>query len=135
MNALWTFLRRTQGRRRLNWVDWLSYGYLALGVLVILLPVLWIGLNSFKSQTQLEKNDLSLLPNDFVRVARGTINDRDGKRFIILQNLPDWVLNWHSLSDEERGEHDALGFVESRRDRDAVGAMRHLVDRQAHATA
>ena len=135
MSAVWSFLSRTHGHRRLSWVDWASYAYLLIGVLVILLPVLWIGLNSVKSQTQLEKNDLSLLPSDFVRVARGTIHDESGKRFVILQNLPDWVLTWGALTDEERAALDPEAIVNARSNDEYYILRSHLglVDQQARA--
>ena len=53
MSASWTFLTRTQGRNRLTWVDWITYLYLLLGFLLIFLPVCWLILNSFKTQSQL----------------------------------------------------------------------------------
>ena len=75
MSAVWSFLSRTHGHRRLSWVDWASYAYLLIGVLVILLPVLWIGLNSVKSQTQLEKTTLVFCPAILFawRVAQSTM--------------------------------------------------------------
>ncbi len=60
---------------------------------------MWIVLNSFKSAFQLDKQDLSLLPTDFVRVARATVNDADGKTIFIMADLPDWVLNWKDLDE------------------------------------
>ena len=112
MTAVWQFLSRTQGRGgRLTLGDWLSYSYLVLGFLVIFLPVMWIVLNSFKSAFQLDKQDLSLLPTDFVRVARATVNDAGGKDIFIMSDLPDWVLNWKDLEDEERNGIDVNGFL------------------------
>lgn len=112
MSAVWGFLTRTQGRGgRLTWTDWLSYGYLILGFLVILLPVLWLGLNSIKTQFQIESQDLSLLPGDFDRVARATVNGPDGREIFVIADLPDWVLNWSDISDEERADQDIAGFL------------------------
>ena len=102
----WAFLTRTQGRGRLTWVDWLTYIYLAFGFLLILVPVLWIVLNSFKTQFQLERQDLSLLPSEFTQVARATVYGPEGRSTFIVEDLPDWVLNWRSLEDEQRAEFD-----------------------------
>ncbi len=112
MSAVWDFLSRTQGRGgRLTWTDWLSYAYLILGFLVILVPVLWLGLNSIKTQFQIESQDLSLLPGDFERVARATVNGPDGREIFVIGELPDWVLNWSDLSAEERADQDVDGFL------------------------
>ena len=84
MTAVWQFLSRKQGRGgQLTLGDWLSYSYLLVGFLVIFLPVMWILLNSFKSAFQLDKQDISLLPTDYVRVARATVNDVNGKDIFI----------------------------------------------------
>jgi alpha-1,4-digalacturonate transport system permease protein len=56
------FLTRTRGRQRLHWTDWLSYGYLLLGLLLMFGPVIWLALSSFKTQTQLLEFPPSLLP-------------------------------------------------------------------------
>ncbi len=111
MSTVTQFLGRTRGRGRLDWTDWLSYGYLFLGFLVIFLPVMWIGLNSVKSQFQLEKQDTALLPSDFVRVARATVEGPDGREILVLSDLPDWVLNWSDLSDEEQAGRDVEGYL------------------------
>ena len=113
MTAVWQFLSRRQGKGgRLTLGDWLSYSYLVLGFLVIFLPVMWIVLNSFKSAFQLDKQDLSLLPTDFVRVARATVNDADGKTIFIMADLPDWVLNWKDLDEGERSGMDVDGLLQ-----------------------
>ena len=113
MSNVWTFLSRTQGRGRLTWTDWISYAYLLLGFLIIFLPVLWLGLNSVKTAFQIEKQDISLIPGDFERVARATVNGPDGRSIIVLPDMPDWVLNWGDLSPEERAQQDVTGFLAS----------------------
>ena len=121
------FLSRTRGHGgRANWVDWISYAYLIFGFLVILLPVTWIVLNSFKSQSLIEKQDLSLLPNDFVRVARATVNDTDGKRFVILSDLPDWVLDWQGMDPDERALFDVQALLDSLEGDAFYAARSHL---------
>ncbi len=111
MSAVWDFLSRRKGRGRLTWVDWLSYGYLALGFIIILVPVFWLGLNSVKTQFQIESQDLSLLPGDYDRVARATVNGPDGREIFVIADIPDWVLNWTDLTPQERAEQDVAGYL------------------------
>ncbi|WP_342361836.1 carbohydrate ABC transporter permease [Terrarubrum flagellatum] len=56
------FLMRTRGRGRLHWSDWFVYAYLAIGVLVVALPILWMFMSSIKSPGALVENDPRLLP-------------------------------------------------------------------------
>lgn len=111
MSGVWDFFTRTQGRGRLTLTDWLSYAYLSLGFLIILVPVLWLGLNSVKTQFQIESQDLSLLPGDFERVARATVNGPDGREIFVVADLPDWVLNWSDLSAQEQADRDVGAFL------------------------
>lgn len=106
-----SFLTRTQGKGRLSWVDWITYIYLAFGFLLILLPVLWIVLNSFKTQFQLERQDLSLLPSEYAQVGRATVYGPEGRTMFIADGLPDWVLNWRSLDEAEKATHDVDAFL------------------------
>ncbi len=64
------FLTRTRGAGgRLHWTDWASYAYLALGVVLMFGPVVWLALSSFKTQAQLLEFPPSLLPYGQVTVA------------------------------------------------------------------
>jgi alpha-1,4-digalacturonate transport system permease protein len=56
------FLTRTRGRRRADLTDWLSWGFLALGVFLMLGPVLWLALSSFKTEAGLQEYPPTLLP-------------------------------------------------------------------------
>lgn len=60
------FLTRTAGNRetaqRFGLQDVLAYGYLVLGVLMILVPVLWTLFSSIKSETAVDSFDTRLLP-------------------------------------------------------------------------
>lgn len=60
------FLTRTRGSfdkaERFGMADFLAYGYLALGVLIILIPVLWTVLTSLKPERAVENFDTRLLP-------------------------------------------------------------------------
>lgn len=127
MSASWTFLTRTQGRNRLTWVDWITYLYLLLGFLLIFLPVCWLILNSFKTQSQLEKQDLSLLPSEYTKVARATVYGPEGRSIIIIDELPSWVLNWRSMSTEERQAHDLTELL-SQYSGDEFYALRSALD-------
>jgi alpha-1,4-digalacturonate transport system permease protein len=69
------FMTRTRGRERADWTDVLAYTYLALGVIIVLLPVIWMGLSSIKSQRALVENDPRMLPYDQV-----TVTSADGAR-------------------------------------------------------
>ncbi|WP_425040094.1 carbohydrate ABC transporter permease [Primorskyibacter sp. S187A] len=110
MSAVWSFLTRTQGRNGPSLTDWLAYAYLLVGFLLIFIPVMWLALNSVKSAFQLEKQDIALLPSDFERVGRGTVNGPDGREIVIIDGLPDWVLNWRDLSDDEKADRDTAAF-------------------------
>jgi alpha-1,4-digalacturonate transport system permease protein len=111
MSATWTFLTRTQGRNRLTWVDWITYLYLLFGFLLIFLPVCWLILNSFKNQSQLEKQDLSLLPSEYTQVARATVYGPEGRSIFIIDELPQWVLNWRGMTTDERQAQDVPGLL------------------------
>ncbi|MBB4277459.1 carbohydrate ABC transporter permease [Rhizobium mongolense] len=54
------FARR--GRTRLDVTDWLTYGFLVLGLLIMFTPVAWVVLSSFKTQANLQEFPPSILP-------------------------------------------------------------------------
>jgi len=62
MPSAWAFLSRRRGDIRADWTDWVTYAYLGLGVLVMLLPVLWVVLSSFKSEANLQGFPPTVLP-------------------------------------------------------------------------
>jgi len=135
VTAVWDFLSLRQGRSRATWVDWVTYGYLILGFVVIALPVMWIVLNSFKSQFQLEKQDLSLLPADYARVARATVYGEDGSDIFVIGELPTWVLEWDDLNRSERAERDVAGFLADREGREFYALRSHLGQTTGQARA
>lgn len=55
-------LRMTRGRKRLDVTDVLSYTYLALGVLIMFGPIVWLILSSFKTSGEIVKFPPRLLP-------------------------------------------------------------------------
>ena len=127
MSAVWTFLSRTQGGRgRLTLTDYAAYSYLVFGFLIIFIPVSWLGLNSVKSAFQLEKQDISLLPTDYIRVGRATVNGPDGRQIFIIPSLPDWVLNWRDLNPEEKAPIDVESFLNGFEGRELHVLRSHL---------
>ena len=106
MTSVIEFFARRQGKKKLSLVDWISYGFLFLGFLIIFLPVLWLVMNSVKSQFLLQKYDTNFLPLDYQRVARATAYGPDGKEIMIIKDLPSWAMFWKNLSEDERAEKD-----------------------------
>lgn len=66
MSRITTFLTRTQGNPdtadRFGITDFLAYGYLLLGVMIILVPVFWTFLSSIKPERAIDSFDTRLLP-------------------------------------------------------------------------
>lgn len=62
------FFSRRRGRDGADWTDWLAYGYLLLGVAIVLLPIAWMFLSSLKSPRALVENDPRPLPYEQVSV-------------------------------------------------------------------
>ncbi|MCJ7434328.1 MAG: carbohydrate ABC transporter permease [Anaerolineales bacterium] len=62
MNKLLDILCRTKGHKRLDFTDALAYMYLAIGVVIMFGPVLWLVLSSFKSSGEIVKFPPRLLP-------------------------------------------------------------------------
>ena len=66
LNRLGTFLTRTAGNKdtaeRFGMADFLAYGYLLLGVLIVLVPVLWTFFSSIKPERAVDSFDTRLLP-------------------------------------------------------------------------
>jgi alpha-1,4-digalacturonate transport system permease protein len=62
------YLTRTRGGSQLHWTDVFTYVYLAVGTLVMFLPVVWLVLSSFKTPAALVRFPPDLLPYDVVSV-------------------------------------------------------------------
>ena len=56
------FLTRTRGRGRMDWTDWLSYGYLLIGLFTMFAPVVWLVMSSFKSEAAISQFPPTFLP-------------------------------------------------------------------------
>jgi alpha-1,4-digalacturonate transport system permease protein len=55
-------LTKTRSGKRLHWTDYAAYFYLAIGVVLMFGPVVWLALSSFKTQAGLLEFPPSLLP-------------------------------------------------------------------------
>jgi len=63
MASTLAFLTRTRaGKGRMDWTDWLTYGYLMLGILLMFGPVVWLVLSSFKTEADLQRFPPRFLP-------------------------------------------------------------------------
>jgi alpha-1,4-digalacturonate transport system permease protein len=69
MSRLSAILFATRGRGRFDWTDWVSYLYLALGLVVMFGPVLWLVLSSFKTEAGLIEFPPRVLPYEQAHVA------------------------------------------------------------------
>ena len=133
MTSVIKFFTRTQGRKKLTLVDWVSYIFLFLGFLIIFLPVLWLVLNSIKSQFLLQKLDTNLLPMDYERVGRATVYGPEGKEIFMMKDLPSWVLYWSDLSVDEKSQHDVKSYISKYSGKEYYALRTHfgLVPRQS----
>ncbi|MCG8425386.1 MAG: carbohydrate ABC transporter permease [Proteobacteria bacterium] len=61
-NRVVQFLTRTRGHGRFHLTDWLTYGYLTIGVFLMFGPVMWLALSSFKTEAALLQFPPPLLP-------------------------------------------------------------------------
>lgn len=57
-----SILKARRGKQKMHWSDYVTYGYLLLGVFVMLLPVLWVVISSFKTQGNLLEYPPTILP-------------------------------------------------------------------------
>lgn len=78
--------RRNGPGRPLHWTDVAAYAYLALGVVLMFGPVLWLVLSSFKTQSALLEFPPSLLPFAQVEV---TVPGQPQKLPLFRTTLPD----------------------------------------------
>ncbi len=62
MSIILEYLRRTKGHKRIDITDVFSYVYLALGVIVMFGPIVWLILSSFKTSGEIVKFPPRLLP-------------------------------------------------------------------------
>ncbi|MBC6436605.1 MAG: carbohydrate ABC transporter permease [Rhodobacteraceae bacterium] len=68
MNRVWQFITATRGQGRMDWTDWVTYGYLFLGVFLMFFPVIWLVLSSFKTEADIQRYPPTFLPYQQERV-------------------------------------------------------------------
>ncbi len=79
------FLGRTRSRHGWHWSDWVSYLYLALAVLIVVLPIFWMFMSSIKSPRALVENDPRLL----LRTADDAFRRREPQHGVFVWTKPD----------------------------------------------
>ncbi len=62
MNRIFEILRLTRGHKKLDITDVISYTYLALGVVIMFGPIVWLVLSSFKTSGEIIKFPPRFLP-------------------------------------------------------------------------
>jgi alpha-1,4-digalacturonate transport system permease protein len=77
METVWNFLSRTRGKNKLDITDLLSYLYLILGIVTILIPVIWTAFSSVKSKSSLDRFDTRLLPYKQISIDIKGYGNRD----------------------------------------------------------
>lgn len=101
------FLTRTRaGNGRMDWTDWVTYGYLTLGIFLMFAPVIWLVMSSFKTE-----NDLARFPPRFLPYAQETM---------MVDGYNDALPAFEIVS----GEHAGKTLVQIRR----VGLVAQMVD-------
>ena len=69
----------------------------------------------------------SLLPLDYDRVVRATVFGPDGKEIFIIKDLPDWVIYWNELRDEDKKEvNDPNLFISKFEGKEYYALRTHL---------
>ena len=69
MKTLLSFLSRKRGGHQADFSDWIAYSYLLISLVVVLLPVLWAVVSSFKPQDNLIEFPPTFLPYETKTVA------------------------------------------------------------------
>ena len=89
--------------------------------------VLWLLLNSIKSQFLLQKLDTNILPLDYDRVVRATVFGPDGKEIFIMKDMPEWVIYWNELRDEDKkNENNPNEFISQYEGKEYYALRTHL---------
>jgi len=91
--AVISFLTRSKGSadgvHKYGAQDIVAYGYLLLGILIILIPVMWTVISSFKTDEAIESFDTRLIPYDQIE------QEIDG-----VGNKPMYI--WHDQDGNEQ---------------------------------
>jgi ABC-type glycerol-3-phosphate transport system permease component len=108
--TLWQMLTATRGKNgKLHWTDWVSYGYLILGVFLMFFPVVWLLMSSFKTEGDLQRYPPTFLPYQQTTVE---LPGMDGQ---------------FPLFEITGGEHEGRTLAQLRR----VGLVAQMVDPEA----
>ncbi|QBY02675.1 carbohydrate ABC transporter permease [Rhodophyticola sp. CCM32] len=62
MGKVLDFMTRTRGGAKMDWTDWVTYGYLGLGIFLMFFPVIWLIMSSFKTEADLQRYPPTFLP-------------------------------------------------------------------------
>lgn len=110
MGRVLSFMTATRGGRgKMDWTDWVTYGYLMLGVLLMFGPVVWLLLSSFKSEADLQTYPPRLLPY--------------AQEMIAVDGFDEPLPLFNIVS----GEHEGRTLAQIRR----VGLVSQMIDPQA----
>ena len=99
MGNIWFFLTATRGKGgKLHWTDWVSYGYLFLGVFLMFGPVVWLVLSSFKTA-----NELDRFPPRFLPYAQETVDVEGFDDPLILLEVTSGEMAGEIVAQTRRG--------------------------------
>ncbi|SFD88420.1 carbohydrate ABC transporter permease [Roseivivax sediminis] len=126
-------LTATRGKGgRLHWTDWVSYGYLCFGLLLMFGPVVWLVLSSFKTPNELDRFPPRFLPyvqetvevegfDDPLLVYTATAGELEGQRVALTRRagsraevvVPDDPENRIRLQMKELEARERVAFTTS----------------------
>lgn len=98
MSRTWSFLTATRGKGRLHWTDWVSYGYLCLGIFLMFGPVVWLVLSSFKTP-----NELDRFPPRFLPYAQETLEVEGFEEPLLAYTVLEGDLEGEIVGQTRRG--------------------------------
>ena len=98
MSRTWSFLTATRGKGRLHWTDWVSYGYLCLGIFLMFGPVVWLVLSSFKTP-----NELDRFPPRFLPYAQDTLEVEGFEEPLLAYTVLEGDLEGEIVGQTRRG--------------------------------
>jgi alpha-1,4-digalacturonate transport system permease protein len=92
------WLLRRRGRRRADLTDWLAWSFLGLGLVLMLGPVLWLVLSSFKTEAALQEYPPTFMPlatrtvpveghDDPLPLYRVTVGEHEGRELAQVRRI------------------------------------------------
>lgn len=92
------FLSKTrEDTKPLHWSDWFSYAYLIIGALIVLIPMLWLGISSIKSDQELN----APTPRFFERV-HGSVQLEGYENRLLLYEVTSGGLKGETVAEVAR---------------------------------